>query len=64
MFAKHECPDGNKVQIGYVKYKGHGQGHRPWCHLKVFYKLSMHAKNEVSIFNGSKVMAQVKLSEM
>ena len=37
------------------------QGHWPWCHLKGHHKWSMHAKYEVSISYGSKVITNVKV---
>ena len=39
--------------------KGHGQGHKPPCHLKGIQWLSIHAKYEVSVSYCSKVMAKV-----
>ena len=41
--------------------KSRPQGHWPWCHLKGHHKWSMHAKYEVSISYGSKVIAKVKV---
>ena len=42
--------------------KSRSQGHWPWCHLKGHHELSMHAKYKVSISNGSKVIANVKVN--
>ena len=55
-------PATTKSKICYVLYKGHGQGHKV-IDLGVIwngFKLSMHAKYDISISNGSKVMAKVK----
>ena len=43
--------------------KPRSQGHWPWCHLKGLHKLSMHAKYEVSISYGSKVISKVKVDD-
>ena len=51
------APSSNKDQTIYFKYKGHGQGHKVID--SGFNKLSKHAKYEVSISYGSKVMAKV-----
>ena len=39
------------------------QGHWPWCHLKGHHYWSMHAKYEVSISYGSKVISKVKVDD-
>ena len=41
--------------------KSRSQDHWPWCYLKGRHLWSMHAKYEVSISYGSKVLAKVKV---
>ena len=57
------APGGNKVRKAILasRSKSRSKGRWPWCHFKGCLKWSMHTKYEVSIFNGSKVIAKVKV---
>ena len=53
------APGDNKVQKAIFSFKVKVKV--TWCHLKGRHKWSMHAKYEVSISYGSKVIAKVKV---
>ena len=60
VFVRHSMPPVAKKSKK-LFLASRSQGHWPWCHLKGHHYWSMHAKYEVSISYGSKVVAKVKV---
>ena len=59
-------PEATKWKMLFLvqRSKSRSHGHWYWCHVKGHHWWSMHAKHEVSISYGSKVIAKVKVDNI